>query len=493
MSVAGEGPGREALGPPELPGLEYVQPLGSGGYADVYLYEQQMPKMPVAVKVLKPEGMTPAIRQQFFTEAHTMAHLGDHPFIVQIFRADTARDGRPYLVMKYYPPPNLATRARRERFAVEEVLRTGIQLASAVETAHRAGIIHRDIKPANILISQYGAPGLTDFGIAGRGGQEDLSEDVGVSVPWAPPEVVFGHSNGSPQGDVYSLAATLWQLLVGRSPFEVAGGDNSAYALMPRIRTHPVPQTGRADVPTSLERLLAQAMSKRPESRPQTALELARALQTIEQEQRLARTPTVVLDEHHEDLEAARAAAEGLAGADPVDSTRVNPPTPVGTSQSRGPGDPQRADEPAPSISGGTLLAIVGVVVGALVLAVVYLVWGRGESTEATPAPVETLTVPADVIAGVDLPDQPVVNAVAGSREVTFTWNYGGAREGDFFRIRHAATEADLAGAPVQNLTEPEVTYPAEPGELVCAQVAASRPSGEASAYSTSVCERAGE
>jgi serine/threonine protein kinase len=156
--------------PPEIPGLVYVQPVGSGGYADVFLYEQQMPRMNVAVKVLKGEGLTPAIRRQFADEADTMAQLADHPYIVQVFRSDTAADGRPYLVMKYYPPPNLALRARSERFTVDEVLRTGIQLASAVETAHRAGITHRDIKPANVLVSQYGAPGLTDFGIAGRGG-----------------------------------------------------------------------------------------------------------------------------------------------------------------------------------------------------------------------------------------------------------------------------------------------------------------------------------
>ena len=89
-----------SLAAPDLPGLVYVQPVGSGGYADVYLYEQQMPRMPVAVKVLKPEGMTASLRQQFFVEANTMAQLGDHPYIVQIFRAETASDGRPYLVMK---------------------------------------------------------------------------------------------------------------------------------------------------------------------------------------------------------------------------------------------------------------------------------------------------------------------------------------------------------------------------------------------------------
>jgi serine/threonine protein kinase len=285
--------------PPEIPGLVYVQPVGSGGYADVFLYEQQMPRMNVAVKVLKGEGLTPAIRRQFADEADTMAQLADHPYIVQVFRAETSADGRPYLVMKYYPPPNMAMRARSERFTVEEVLRIGIQLASAVETAHRAGITHRDIKPANVLVSQYGAPGLTDFGIAGRGGAaaEEEADDVGVSVPWAPPEVLFGQSNGDARADVYSLAATLWQLLVGRSPFEVGGGDNSGYALMPRIRSNPVPSTGRADVPVSLERLLGQSMAKDPDNRPATALALARALQEIEEEQRFPRTAIVVLDE----------------------------------------------------------------------------------------------------------------------------------------------------------------------------------------------------
>ena len=174
--MAGQGKGAASRAtprtPPKLPGLVFVQPLGSGGYADVFLYEQQSPRMPVAVKVLKAEGLTDTLRQQFVEEADTMAALGDHPYIVQVFRAGTSDDGRPYLVMKYYPPPNLALRARAERFSVEEVLRTGIQLASAVETAHRAHITHRDIKPANVLISAYGAPGLTDFGIAGRGGRD---------------------------------------------------------------------------------------------------------------------------------------------------------------------------------------------------------------------------------------------------------------------------------------------------------------------------------
>jgi serine/threonine protein kinase len=322
--------------PPTIPGLVFVQPLGSGGYADVFLYEQQSPRMPVAVKVLKSEGLTDALRRQFVEEADTMAQLGDHPYIVQVFRSGSSDDGRPYLVMKYYPPPNLAMRARAERFSVEEVLRTGIQLASAVETAHRARITHRDIKPANVLVSAYGAPGLTDFGIAGRGARDgdvdtESTDDVGVSVPWAPPEVLYGQSNGDERSDVYSLAATLWQLLVGRSPFEVPGGDNSAYALMPRIRSTAPPSTGRQDVPVGLERLLAQAMAKDPAHRPASALEFARALQAVEQNQRLARTPIVVLDEqgHTTLVSQTQGSPTGRGGSDDDDRTRIKAPQTV--------------------------------------------------------------------------------------------------------------------------------------------------------------------
>jgi serine/threonine protein kinase len=285
--------------PPIISGLELIEPLGSGGYSDVYLYEQQMPRRKVAVKVLRNIGLTDTLRRQFTAEANAMAELADHPSIVPVFSADVADDGRPYLVMMYYPRENLGVRASHERFAVSEVLRIGIQVSSAVETAHRAGILHRDVKPANILTSQYGTVGLADFGIAAQVAAVDDDDDTGVSVPWSPPEVLYATAPASVQSDVYSLGATLWNLLVGRSPFEVGGdGDNSAFALMRRAKESPVPSTGRADVPSSLERLLSQAMAKDPASRPSTALEFARSLQAVEREQRLPRTEIVVLDDH---------------------------------------------------------------------------------------------------------------------------------------------------------------------------------------------------
>jgi len=536
--------------PPDIPGLVYVQPLGSGGYADVYLYEQQMPRMPVAVKVLKAEGMTPSVRRQFIDEADTMAQLADHPYIVQVFRSDTSGDGRPYLVMKYYPPPNLAARARSERFTVEEVLRTGIQLASAVETAHRAGVIHRDIKPANVLVSQYGAPGLTDFGIAGRGRalEEDTDDEVGVSVPWAPPEVLFGHSNGGPRSDIYSLSATLWQLLVGRSPFEMPGGDNSAYALMPRIRSTPVPSTGRADVPASLERLLSQAMAKDENARPETALNLARALQEIEQEQRFARTAIVVLDEQGhttvadqvrpavDDADQTRVRAPQAvhgqragtatgsrmpsyapaplgggttipASSSPPVHTAPKEPAPVGRVATDVEEGTVRVQRDRPGTAGGTdpagggsgdgsvtispvvLLGIIGLLVIGLVVGAIAVFHGGGDSPD--PA----LTSPSTRNAATDgdqlgLPGVPVVKARSGIGEVSFTWSYTGAASGDTFRYKAGSDPSKLGDATVAISSKQMVTIKAPKGGLVCAMVLVNR-SGSTTAYSDPACERA--
>jgi hypothetical protein len=477
---------------PRIPGLDVVRPLGSGGYADVYLYEQQQPRMPVAVKVLKREGLTAAIRRQFVDEANTMAQLADHPYIVQVFRSEQTADGGAYLVMKYYPPPNLAVRSRAERMSVEEVLGTGIRLASAVETAHRAGIIHRDIKPANVLVSQYGQPGLTDFGIAGRGGHaEDVDEDVGVSVPWSPPEVLYGLSNGDPRSDVYSLAATLWHLLVGRSPFEQPGGDNSAYALMPRIRAVPVPPTGRADVPVSLERLLAHAMAKDPGSRPQTAIELARGLQSVEQEQRLPRTPVVVLDE-----QGRTAVAEGATVRPELDRDRTSVRTPASLAApdpapSRSATEPADVDDGPPTIRGGVILAVVGVLVFGLVAALVWAL-GRDDTPQAQPsASVRPQTAPPT--RAVDYPEQPAIDARPGPGSVTFTWNYVGAEEGDFFQLRVADNEAAVVDQGVTTVAgRPRHTVKAAAGDLVCAQVAVSRKSGLTSPRSAIRCQTAG-
>jgi Protein kinase domain len=283
-------PSSHDSGPPDLPGYRFIRHLGAGGNAQVYLYEQDLPHREVAVKVLNESTLSEAARRRFTAEANVTAGLA-HRHIVQVFDAKVTSDGRPYIVMPYYPQPNLFVRARRAHLSIAEVLRIGIQIGSAVETSHRRGVLHRDIKPQNILTDSYGEPALTDFGIATTKGGDDAE---GLSVPWSPPEILYRTGTGDQRSDVYSLGATLWHVLAGRSPFEQPGGDNKPLALMGRIKSDPVPHTGRADVPDGLERLLRQAMAKDPAARPQTAMELIRGLQSVEQELRLPLTQPIL-------------------------------------------------------------------------------------------------------------------------------------------------------------------------------------------------------
>lgn len=282
--------------PPVLPGFTYVTVLGSGGFADVFLYEQDMPRRQVAVKVMLAEIVTDRLRAMFRAEADLMAQLSAHPSVLTVHQASVAADGRPYLVMELCSS-SLSDRYRREPLGVAEVLRVGIRIASAVETAHRAGVLHRDIKPANILTTAFGHPVLSDFGIASTLEDAAATDAVGLSIPWSAPEVLADESPGTVRSEVWSIAATVYSLLAGRSPFEVPGGQNAPADLVARIqRARPLP-TGRADVPERLELVLRRAMSRQPSARPESALAFVRELQAVEAELRLAQTPLEVASE----------------------------------------------------------------------------------------------------------------------------------------------------------------------------------------------------
>jgi serine/threonine protein kinase len=498
-------PGKRATAPPpQLPGLLYIAPLGSGGYSDVYLYEQQNPRMKVAVKVLAAQSLlSEQARRQFSAEANAMAQLADHPHIVQVFRADIAPDGRPYLVMKYYPQPNLAQRARGERFSVADVLRIGIQVASAVEAAHRIGILHRDIKPANVLTGQYGTLGLTDFGIAGTKAQAAAGQIDGISIPWAAPEVLFSAEQADERSDVYSIAATLWHLLVGRSPFDLRGGDNSAVALMHRITSTPAPRTGRGDVPASLERLLANALAKNPAARPATALALARALQTIEQEQRLPLTTIAVADDPRRTAAAARPAHAPAS----EDGTRVKQPVRVDGADQRAPrpafdDDPTRHKQPAridtlapaeprgqdatPGRTRRVWYAVGGVAAAG---AAIGLIVGLSSSGGKRHPQDTTFTDDTQIAlpTGPDNKQAPGTPHITAAREasgkIKFRWTYNGAASGDSYRWRETdGTRSGVADQPHLELRVPH-------GTEICLQVQVYRSTGSfASSWSDPKC-----
>jgi serine/threonine protein kinase len=283
--------------PPILPGLSYIRPLGSGGFADVFLYEQDMPRRDVAVKVLPSDVRDPDLRRMFNAEADVLAHLSAHPSIVTVYQAGISADGRPYIVMEFCPG-SLTQRYRIERIPVEEVLTIGVKMAGALEAAHRAGLVHRDVKPSNILVTTFGAPVLADFGISSSLSRETADEVLAMSIPWSAPEVIAEQTAGTVLSEVWSLGATVYSLLAGHSPFERRErGQNTKEQLRRRIARGTYTDVPRADVPASLQAVLARSMSRDPRQRHLSAREFAEALRTVQAQLGLSPTPVEIAAE----------------------------------------------------------------------------------------------------------------------------------------------------------------------------------------------------
>jgi len=422
--------------PPVIAGFTPVHVLGSGGFADVFLYEQDMPRRQVAVKVLLDEVVDERVRQMFQAEANLMARLSTHPSILTVFQASVAADGRPYLVMELCSS-SLSERYRREPIPVSEVLSIGIRIGAALETAHREGVLHRDIKPSNILLTAYGNPVLSDFGIAATLGSTDPDEPVGMSIPWSAPEVLGDESHGTIQSEVYSLAATVYSLLAGRSPFEVRGGKNGAADLMARVDKGGVKPTGRADVPPTLERLLATAMSRRPQNRPSTVVELVRGFQQVEAELGIPQT-------------AADIAVESWAIATPVpqgDRTVVRelqPPARTGgRRRTRRPVQGGSATGGAHSI--GTVHR-TGSVTRARRRRRTSLVWATSLAVVVVAAlAVATVFVVTRLGTGA-IPVVADVRATTDADSVTFSWSDPGLGTGDTYVISSNGSSSQQSG-----------------------------------------------
>lgn len=458
--------------PPVIPGFSFVHVLGSGGFADVFLYEQNMPRRSVAVKVLIDEIVDERVRQMFQSEANLMARLSTHPAIMTVFQASVANDGRPYLVMELCSA-SLSERYRRAPLPVSEALTIGVKIGSALETAHREGVLHRDIKPSNILETAYGNPVLSDFGIAASLGSAHPDEPVGLSVPWSAPEILADESTGSIQSEIYSLAATIYSLLAGRSPFEIPGGKNSAADLMARIeRGHPR-AIGRSDLPPSLERLLVDAMARNPSDRPASAIELVRGLQQVELELHLPQTQAdIVTNAWASTITADTADRTELAGAS-TGSARIRrrrrrrtASVAEGWSGSESVGTVQRgAARSRPGLRRRTAWAIAGASGSVLVAAIVVLV--------AIFAAPQSNGIPA-------VHD---ITATVSGTGVTFRWPDPGTRPGDTFVITTSTGSSTQAGTTF--------VVAGAPGAQECITVAVSR-SGATGPASPQKCATVG-
>ncbi|WP_067676721.1 protein kinase domain-containing protein [Nocardia miyunensis] len=251
-------------------GFVDAEEVGRGGFGVVYRCAQTELDRTVAVKILTAELDTEN-RARFFREQQAMGRLTGHPNIVTVLQSGTTASSRPYLVMPYHPSDSLDARIRQQGpLPTETVLRIGVKIAGALETAHRLGIVHRDVKPGNILLTDYGEPALTDFGIARIvGGFQTTAGTLTGSPAFTAPEVLEG-GIPTPAADVYGLGATLFCALTGHAAFERHSGENVVTQFL-RITTQPVPDLRDSGIAEDISAVVATAMSRDPHQRPSAA------------------------------------------------------------------------------------------------------------------------------------------------------------------------------------------------------------------------------
>ncbi len=239
-----------------------IEQLGQGGMATVFKAYHAALDRNVAIKVLHPAfTQDPQFLQRFQREARVVAKL-EHPNIVPVYDyAD--HNGQSYLVMKFIEGETLKAKLDRQWPEKAEILRIIKSVGSALTYAHAKGILHRDVKPSNILLTDEGGVFLADFGLArmAEAGQSTLSGDQLLGTPhYISPEQARGEQELDEGTDIYSLGIVLYQLSVGRVPFN---SDTPFSIIHDHIFTPlPLPRELNAKIPEQLEQVLLKGLAK---------------------------------------------------------------------------------------------------------------------------------------------------------------------------------------------------------------------------------------
>ena len=275
------------LGPYEI-----VSPIGAGGMGEVWKARDTRLERTVAVKVLPQQlSASPEVRQRFEREAKTISQLS-HPNICALYDVGN-QDGVEFLVMELLEGETLAERLVRGPLPLDQTLRFGAQIASALEAAHRRGIVHRDLKPSNVMVTKSGIK-LLDFGLAkafapaptlesftsAPTSAKDVTRPGMIlgTVPYMAPEQLQGKEADS-RGDIFALGAVLYEMATGRKAFEGA----SPISIMSAILTSEPPAVSSIQPmsPASLDRLIRTCLAKDPDDRWQTARDVELQLTAI--------------------------------------------------------------------------------------------------------------------------------------------------------------------------------------------------------------------
>ena len=253
--------------------------LGRGGMATVYLARDLRHHRRVALKLLNPELGAVVGAERFLSEIRVTASL-QHPHLLPLFDSGAA-DGLLYYVMPYVDGESLRTRLERERqLPIDEAIRIATAVASALDHAHRHGVIHRDLKPENILLHE-GQPLVADFGIAlavsNAGGHRVTQTGLSLGTPqYMSPEQAAGERSVDRRTDVFSLGAVLFEMLAGEPPHSGA----TVQAVIAKVLSEPARDVRmlRTSVPEHVAQAVARALAKVPADRWDTAGGLGEAL-----------------------------------------------------------------------------------------------------------------------------------------------------------------------------------------------------------------------
>jgi Tol biopolymer transport system component/predicted Ser/Thr protein kinase len=277
------------LGPYEI-----EEAIGAGGMGEVYRARDTRLERMVAIKVLAPHlAQRPEHRQRLEREAKAISSLS-HPHICPLYDVGH-ENGVDFLVMEFIEGETLADRITRGPLPIEDVLRLGIQIADALEKAHKQGIVHRDLKPGNVMLTGDGAK-LLDFGLARADAVSDDEGDLTVSPTVSKPLTAAGTVIGTYQymapeqlegktadarTDIFALGAVLYEMASGRRAFTA---DTQASLIGAIMHEQPQPvSTVEPMIPPAFDRVIQSCLAKDPEERWQTAHDVKLQLQWIEE------------------------------------------------------------------------------------------------------------------------------------------------------------------------------------------------------------------
>ncbi|MDT5251108.1 MAG: hypothetical protein QOH07_38 [Mycobacterium sp.] len=254
---------------------QLIELLGRGGMGEVWRAHDTQIDRVVALKVLLPRyAQDPEFETRFRREARAAARLDD-PHVVPIYDVGEI-DGRLYVTMRLIDGIDLQTLLDAGRLDARRAVHVIEQIASALHSAHQAGLVHRDVKPSNILLAHNDFAYLIDFGIARSTGDSALTSANTTIGTWAymAPER-FNTREIQPSSDIYALACVLYQCLTGELPFP--GDTLEQVAVSHMVMPPPKPSKDRDTVPTAMDQVIATALAKAPADRYQSTVQMAAA------------------------------------------------------------------------------------------------------------------------------------------------------------------------------------------------------------------------